>query len=148
MEDDPGNLLITHRVSLEACAARASELATEGICSLQQRLLDPSIGPHHVLRRRILNIVRAVAGKVGAVSQKVRIAAPEDVRSLYVVSIRKALTVHLEKLLCVADPLDAFLGSGAAHLPNLQPVLRDFCLVDDVLLAVVVFEPRGVNDAR
>lgn len=84
---------------------------------------------------------------MGAVSQKVHIAVPKDVWTLYVVLIRKTLAVYLEKLLCVAGPLDAFFRSGAAHLPNLQPVLGDFRLVHDILLAVVVFEPGGVNHA-
>lgn len=148
MEDDLDSLLVPLRATLEACAPGASELATKGVCSLQKRLLDPSVGSRHALRGRILNIVCSVTGEMGAVGQKVCSATLENIRSLHVISIGKALAVHLEELLCVADPLDTFLRSGAAHFPNLEPVLWDFGLVDDVLLAVGVFEPCGVNDAR
>lgn len=84
---------------------------------------------------------------MGAVGQEVGVVTLEDVRRLHVAAVVVALGVHLEKLLRVAGPLHALLGSGAAHFPDLQVVVRDLGLVDDVLAAVGVLEPRGVNGA-
>lgn len=144
MEDDLHSLLIIAR-SLEGRTARANKFATIFIRSLEQRLLDPSIRSLDVICRRVLNIVAAIAVKVRAIRQKVDAAALEDVRSLEVVPIRESLSVHLEELVHVAGPLHTLLCAAVADLAQLEPDFGSVRLVHDVLLAIVVFEPRRIN---
>lgn len=57
MEDHLGLLLISLTITVEARATRTSDIATKGITSLQQRLLNASVGAGNLLGGGILDIV-------------------------------------------------------------------------------------------
>lgn len=82
-----------------------------------------------------------------AVRQKVDTPALEEVRRLDVVAVTETLAVDFEQLLRVAGPLDAFFGPRIGDFTDFEEVGGDLGLVDDVLLAVGVFEPGRVDDA-
>lgn len=83
---------------------------------------------------------------MSAVSQEVDAAALEDVGGFEVEAVFEALGVSLKKLVCVADPLNTLFGSGVGYFADLQPDLGKIRLIHNVLLFIVVSEPRRIYD--